>query len=375
MRTFPFMLVLAALLFGATLVGRAQKTPDQKEIEKKRAQEKFNGKALFDWSEDLKSKDLSVQLEALVALKFYGSAAQREMPFILKAINHKDASMKVNAIITLGFVGVPPQDAENAVKQLSSLMYDPQYIVRFQAIRTLTQFGQFGIEETYKATPALIKALQDIHTWEIRSAAANALGYVAYTNRGFDKQAFAALLGTAERDPWSSVRLSAVLSLILFGKPSSSFDQKEEERVLHTLTVERPGKPFSIKVAIWAYVGLMRIDKVSEGHLASISKYLKNKDLQARTHAARALAVVGPQASSQVPDLIVALDKEEDASAIIWMVSALGNMRDAAKEAQPHLERLKNHKEPLVREAVIKALSDIQEKMRLDDKPVPKKKN
>src|SRR5216684_2472688 len=135
MRVTHSTLVLAALLFGTALLGHAQTGTKDKDIDQKRAQEKFNGKTLFEWSNDLRDKDLSVVQEAIAALKFYGSAARHEVPAILKAMGSKDVSLKVNAVITLGFVGVDPKDAETAVKELRRLLYDPQLIVRYQAIR------------------------------------------------------------------------------------------------------------------------------------------------------------------------------------------------------------------------------------------------
>jgi HEAT repeat protein len=373
MRVTHSTLVLAALLFGTALLGQAQTGPKDKDIEQKRAQEKFNGKTLFEWSNDLKDKDLSVVQEAIAALKFYGSAARHEVPAILNAIKSKDISLRVNAVITLGFVGVDPKDGETAVKALSNCLRDGQLIVRYQAIRTLTQFGMNDELRfyAYDATPALINALKiRENSMEIRNAAAIALGYVAWTNQGFDRTAFRTLLdGTS--DPASAVRLSSVLSLIVFGKPALPGDVEAEKKVLQGLIIDKTqsgkaGGRFSSKVAIWAYVAIMLIDRVSEGHLQGISKFLKNNDLQSRVHAARALQAIGPQASSQVRALIDALTVEKDSVALIWMITALGNMGDLAKEAGPSLERLRGHQEQAVREAVNKALQDFKEKKRVD---------
>ena len=80
MRLIHSTLVLAALLFGAALLGHAQTGQKEKEIDQKKGFEKFNGKTLFEWSTDLKDKDVSVRVEAMAALKFYGPAARREVP-------------------------------------------------------------------------------------------------------------------------------------------------------------------------------------------------------------------------------------------------------------------------------------------------------
>src|SRR5207249_1982473 len=103
------------------------------------------------------------------------------VPQILKAMEDPDASLRVNAIITLGFIGMDEGDREKGVQALIRRLPDPQGIVRFQAARAL---GNLGIDAA-SAIPALARnTLQDRTTWEIRGAAANALGSVAWDKAG-----------------------------------------------------------------------------------------------------------------------------------------------------------------------------------------------
>jgi HEAT repeat protein len=311
-------------------------------------------------------------VQAMAALKFYGSAARHEVPLILKGTAHRDASMRVNATITLGFVGVNQKDAENALKDLKRLLYDKEQIIKYQAAVTILRLrtGENQIS-AYDATPALINAMHlESNSYEVRNAATTTLGWVAWTDKGFDRHAWLELL-KATGDPVSEVRMSAVLSLILFGRPANGSDLKMEEKFLQSLTGEKQNK----RVAIWAYIGLLRIaDHVSDTHLRGISKFLKTPDVQVRLNAARALAVAGPDGASQAPALMELLNMDEDPGVLYWVITALGRMGPKAKEAEPYLEKLKEHKEQSVRDAVKIALEKLNEKMRQDDAAPDKKK-
>jgi HEAT repeat protein len=348
--------------------------PDEKDIESKRSNERFNGKTLFEWSNDLKEKDVGVQEQAIAAMKYYGRAARREMPILLKAMAHHDVSLRVNAIITVGFIGFNPDQIDQGVDALRRCLSDSQGIVRFQAARTLDRIGQ----DARAATPALIALTRDSASWEIRQAACAALGNVGWEppeKPGFNRPAWIALI-RALNDSCSEVRLAAVLSLILYGRPTSPADIKGEEQALQFLTSEkhpRTNEKQSKKVIIWAHVGLMRITEVSDHHLSGITKYCKNADMTARVHAIRAMAVIGPSAKAKVPDLIECLSDKE-AQVLYWACVALGNMGDAAKQAMPELEKLKQHQDPMVADAAVQAIDKVSLKRRVDDGPEKKKK-
>jgi HEAT repeat protein len=375
MRTIHLTMVLAALLAGATLMGRAQ-TENKMEIDQKKARVSFNGKTYFEWSNDLRDKDVSIQEQAVANIKFYGADARIDVPQIIKLMGHKDVSMRVNATITLGFVGVDQKDAEEAVAKLKTLLYDGQQIVKFQAAKTLARFAMNKENRIncFSTTQSLINMLHpDQNSWEVRAAAATALGWVAWTEKGFDQPAFYAVVKAAIFDPCAEVRVNCVLSLILFGKPGKLADQKYEEKQLQTLIGEKQNK----KVAIWAHVCLMRIaNDVSDNQLRALSSFLKSKEVQVRATAARALAVIGPAASSQVDKLIDLLTLDEDPVVLLWVITALENMGDRAKEAIPMLEKLKQHKDPSIKELVPVAQDKISQKIRLpDDNKSDKKKS
>jgi hypothetical protein len=276
----PLNSKVSLMLFAVALMGQShsgsfmeQSQPDseEKSFEQKNTREKWNGKTYLQWSEELQSEDVGVQEKAAAALKFYGSAARPAVPLLLKLMHNKDVSARVQATITLGFVGVDQKDAKDAVSILTELQGDPQQIVRFQAARTLARFAADKANRIncFAATESLTKLLHvaNNNSLEVRAAAATALGWVAWTDKGYDHQTFYALLEAGTSDPCADVRMNCVLSLILFGKPASAVDLKREEESLKLLTNEKQEK-YNEKVAIWAYVCLMRIaDKVTEPHL------------------------------------------------------------------------------------------------------------
>jgi HEAT repeat protein len=371
MRVSIFALLAGAMVLTAALSSQAQDGPNKKEIEKKKGIERVNGRTLFEWSDLAKSKDPSEAELAIATLKVYGRDAQREAPVVIKAFSSKDISLRVNAAITIGFIGLSPEHKDEGINGLRRLLRDTQGIVRFQAIRALGRLGPIAFD----AVAELCSAANDTWSWEIRGAAAAALGNVAWDSNGYNRAAWSACLRAAQNDVCSEVRLQAVLALILFGKPGKIDEVRREEQILQALTSEKQKK-----VAVWAHVGLMRLDekmadRASEHHLTAISKYLKSKDFQCRMHAARALAVIGPYAKTQVPPLTDALsDKDNDAFVLIWVITALSNMKDDAKEALPALDRLKSHSDPTIREMATRAIEEIKIKQRRDDMPDKKKK-
>src|SRR5438309_1493030 len=98
MRSSLFACLAGAMMLMTTLLGHAQNDPIKaKELEKKKTTEKVNGKTYYEWAKDLKSKDASVREQAISVLKAWGWMAQDETKEILKAIDQKDVSLKVNA--------------------------------------------------------------------------------------------------------------------------------------------------------------------------------------------------------------------------------------------------------------------------------------
>jgi HEAT repeat protein len=325
--------------------------------ELKKAGDIVEGKTLLQWQNDLKSKDPSEREAAIHFLKAYGRNARVAVRDVIKAMGDRDASLRANAAITLGFIGMEREDREAGVSALIRLLGDSQGIVKYQAATALGRLGP----DASSAIPALVSTIRDRSSygtsWETQRASASALGKVGLSESGIDPRAFGALLNTL-RDPCVEVRLECLHSLINLGTPGNKTDLDTEKQWATALSNDKQSK----KVSIWARVLAMRIDKVSEVHLSFIGKLMRDNDLQVRINAAKALAYIGREAKSQVAELIAGLGDKEP-QVIAWCCVALGYMGSGAKEAVPTLQGLLNHPDEVVRRAAKEALDKILEKI------------
>jgi HEAT repeat protein len=344
--------------FAAPVLAQAPNAPNQpaipvdpKEPKKQRSNTDFNGKTLYDWARDLKDKDPSIRERAIANIKAFGDDAREYSGKVVEALKDPDVSLRVNAAITLGWIGIEAAHFDEGVKSLVFMLQDRQGIARFQAINSLAKFGPYASA----AVGQLILQSQSTESWEIRQAAVHALGEVGWiANKGFDARAFSAVVRAMD-DRCMEVRYQAVQSLIRFGQPTNVLERK---KVLHVLGEHLTDKEAK-RVVIWTHVAIMRIeDNVTDAHLAAVGKHLSDGSLDVRIHAARALGTVGPQAFPQVPNLIEALaDKHSDV--IIWSCWALGRIGPKADKAISHLERLSQHADEAVRVASREALDAI----------------
>jgi HEAT repeat protein len=356
MRFSSLFLVAVLALLSAVANGQTPRT-DEKTPDMKKGAQVLDGKTMYEWMMDLReSKDPGVRVRAIHALQFYGKDAREAVATIMKSLNDPDTSVRVNATIAVGFIGFDAKDLNNGINNLTRLLSpsETQDIVRFQAARALGRLGP----DCAPAIPALVNAVKDRRSSEIRGAAAYALGSAGWDNqKGPDTRAIHALLG-ALNDVCHDVRIEGLFSLIVLGPPVHITDKTAEKRALEALVHDK-----SKVVTIWARVAVMRLDKVSQQHLAPIAQLLKDKDLRVRVHAARAFAIMGQDAKSSVKDLISALDDKEP-DVLVWDCIALGEMRDAGQEALPKLEGLSGHQDPRVKQAASEAIGKIKAKVR-----------
>jgi HEAT repeat protein len=358
MRFSNLSLVVAFALIPAVANGQVPQS-DAKTPEMKKSSQLIDGKSMYDWMNVLKKEtDPGVRVRAIHALQFYGIEAREAVPLILKALRDSDASVRANAVISLGLIGFDAKDRAEGINALKYLLtkYGEEGIVQFQAARALGRLRT----DAAPAIPALLHLIGSSSSFETRQAAAYALGSAGWDSQGYpDVRAINALLGALQRDRSSDVRMEALFSLIWLGPPIQGAAKAAERRALDMHITRDKSKI----VQIWARVALMRVDKVTPHYLEPIAKYLKDSDTRVRLNAARAFAIMGKDAKANVKDLAYALDDKEP-SVVVWVCIALGQMRDAGQEALPKLEKLAQSEDARVKQAASEAIGNIKAKVK-----------
>jgi HEAT repeat protein len=268
-----------------------------------------------------------------------------------------DVSTKVNVAIALGVLGLPEEDRTKGVALLNNLLLDSQAVVRLHAALALSKIGMDANNPT--TIRRLLLKLRDPTTWEIRKACAMALGRVAIPP---DKNTppLADVITKLEKalriDRSHQVRVEICQSLIILGPPENS---TLKNRVVDALARCAGRDPRKL-VRIWAEVGVLRMTKVTPKSLNAIGSYLKDPILGNRCNAARALGAIGPDAKSQVPKLIKALDDKEPIM-VSWTLWALVEMEQKAKPALPKLKKmLEKTKDPTLKKSIKDAIQTIR---------------
>jgi HEAT repeat protein len=350
-------MVVWGLMAAMVLAQQPKEKPkdNPKDIPQKKGEElsrgsTFGGKNLDQWIQDLKSKDPSIQENAIATIALYGPVARDAVPELIKLSRSPDSSIRVNVAIALGQIGFDDADAESGMAALVRMLADPQDIVKWRAVGAVSRMGPAG----HSAVPNLIVMLRSSErtSWELRKAAATALGNVAVDRTVGPETRVARALADACSDVSHQVRLESILSLIILGRPGNT-----DKAYVHTAAT-RCLKDSSKIVSIWANMLLMRIEKVAETNLAAIAKHLKAQEATVRSHAARALGTVGPDARSRIPELADALQDEQEAMPLYWICWAVVEVGkgDPPPRAVAAVKGLMGHRDLGVRQMAEEAL-------------------
>lgn len=308
--------------------GKGKAANERLRIDNRPKSDELNGKTLEQWITDLKNPDPSIKLKAIATIKAFGEPARKATPLLLRALGERDASTRVNALITLGTIGFSEKELPDAIVRIIPLLNDTQGIVRYQAASTLGKFGPAA----YAAVPRLVLLSRDLMTFEIREAACMALASAGYREKeGVDPRAWGALIDVL-KDHCFEVKFAGLKGLLYFGKPVAAADTAKESTILQSLFADK-----NEAIAIWSRLCYMKLNGVSEDHLSAIAQHMSSKQSDVRAEVCKAFAIVGLEAKSKVPDLIRSLD-DKNASVVIWACAAVAQMKDAGK---PALEKLK----------------------------------
>jgi HEAT repeat protein len=345
------IVVVAWLVVGGTACGQAVR-PDAPA----NANPEVGGQTLDHWIKEIEDNDPSVRENAIKMVALLGPQAKRAVPALIRQLNTSpnDLSPLTNAAIALGLIKPEdPKHVKDAVTALTRLLDSTQGIVRFQAANSLGHLGP----NARSAVGKLAVLSRDPNSWEIRKAAAFALGRAGLDERTYpDMKALVALVDAID-DRSKEVRIEALQGLINLGPPVTPQDQAELKRRLEGRVRVDKDK----YVAIWVRVALMRMDvsAINEANLGYIARQLKATEPPGiNADASRALGVIGPAAKSKVPDLIEAT-RSPDVSLVTWSAWALGRMGADGKAALPALNQLLESSDQSVKAAAQEAIKEI----------------
>lgn len=305
---------------------------------------KYAGKTFEQWLKEFPTlKDPSKRETAIRALcSFPPSTSVKAIPaFLVELRKHPttpvDLSVRCNLCYALSelFSTGEKVDAKLKAEAVVLLRYqlrDTQAILRYRAA---TALGTLGRDAT-SAIPDLMVALRDGATWEVRQAAAAALG--AISGDGSNGPPTAVLKGLYDvlHDQAFQVRMAAVQSLAILGPgPNQDLSDNYVSALMPVaLKDPEPG------LQIWARIAIIGATKdFGASNIAPIAKHVSHIDPGVRSQAIQALGALGPQAKSSVTTLVAAL-KDEDQSVQISAMWALGRMETSGASALPILEKI-----------------------------------
>jgi len=300
----------------------------------------MEGRTLAQWIKEIPSRDRSKGDHAIRMVVGFGpDRAIEAAPALIHELKERGslASMDgIDAMAALGFIlggaaDPDPAIVKDAVAVLSKLLADRQSLVRQRAAEALGKIGPAA----HSAIPLLLGVIRDPNSWETRQAAAAALGSIALDRNGKTPPPPEVIdrLKRTLTDPAGAVRLAAVKALAAL---AAAAQPEEKLDVLRSIQATAASKTEEPVVRIWALLGVMYVsNEVGEEHVTAIAAFLKHPDMSARTHAANALAFIGPKAKTAIPALVAVLDDKDEV--VLAAVDALARL---STEPLPALQEL-----------------------------------
>lgn len=330
---------------------------------------KLAGKTFDEWVKEISNKDPSKSATAISAIPaFPATTAIKAVPYLLAemkkhtAATPLDLSVRCQMCVTLAalFGAGEPIDAKwktEAVALLRFNLRDTQAILKFRSLAALAALGP----DARAAMPDIIGfMLRDPITYEVREAAATALGAIAHDPaNGPSLDVLKSLYGLLN-DRAFQVRMAAVHSLSLLG-PSNPSDKDLVENYVNALLPIATKDP-DAGLQIWARVAIIgATSDFSAGNIDPIAKHAISADPGVRVQAVQAIGTLGSKAKAKVPILIVCLN-DPDLNVQATAIWALSRMESAAVNALPLLQKLVD--DPKTPELIRRASKDTAEKIK-----------
>jgi HEAT repeat protein len=333
----------------------------------------IGGEDMESWIKKLNHSDPGIRVTAVRCVPMFGKDAAKAIPKMVDLILDRDTSVRLAAVDVLSSNGVddPKQLKEMFGYLNDNYLYSPQTSLRTQGAFAIGRMAPllisaFSKDIAEKTIPRLLSEYQLRYpgSFELRKAAAFALGRVAYSPDGSDTRAIVALI-RALNDDSLAVRVEATQSLILLGPPSDAGSILKEKKILSDkMVVEKNNVQ-----RIWLRLAFMRLDvkEVTAKNLEPVAKALDDSDPLVRSAAAQALGMMGKSASTVAGNLRAGLkfeksEKPEDLDFLIKCLWAIGQMGTDAGFMMNDVKPLTQHKNEQIRKIAQDTLDSLQGK-------------
>lgn len=329
-------------------------------------------KTLVMWMNELKtSKDAAVRESAVRAFPLFGPRAMIITSDLMLQALKTDPDLNVK----LAVMSIAPYMSYNQLEDphcndrldfIIRMLNSESSAVRFEAINVLAGIGPVA----RKAIPQLVLRGNETGSWQIRRAAAAALGFIG---RGWVNPenpaeriepvdaAVTGLMNILKNDSSANVRREAANALITVG-PVSTVQQKLWRNTLDG--VLKNDKDRAVQGLV--RVAILKNDpagvKGNEALLNQIAAQLLSPEASARSEACQALGMIGDPANKKAQDLLdlITNPKEENGVTAAAIV-AVANMKGMAGLTVPVLKKVAaSHKSDDVKKYANEAINILQ---------------
>lgn len=311
----------------------------------------IGNKTLQMWINELKtSKDAAVRENAVRVIPLFGPAGviRASEQLLITMRTDSDLNVKLAAMSIAPLMIYDPSIDPVCNDRLDFVirMLDSESLpVRYDATLAITGIGPVA----KKAVPRLLARSTETSSWQVRKAAAAALGSVG---RGIDNPANPAgridpveaavngLLKQSTNDSSLAVRKEALTSLILIG-PVAQVQQKVWRTTLDGILKSEKDR----SILGLTRVAILKNDpagvKGNDPLLTAIISQLLSPDVLARSEACQAIGMIGEPANKAAQDLLdVITNPKEDNSVVAAAIIAVSSMRSKTALIGPVLRKV-----------------------------------
>lgn len=298
----------------------------------------LGGKNLAEWIKQTTRKDPYLREQAVRMIGQFPpdlETKKKVIPVLVGLLDDRDAGVGASSLGSLqAFLkfekdeAIDQKDFEKLIKALTATLTKGIAYSRLQSINALAQIGPAAKEAIKPLVGILVpQSARELHSWDMRRAAATALGRIAYdTEKGPELSAINALLKAMREDECAQVRLMSLFSIGQLGSPKDKekYWLGTEQRILQQVVKEEHDE----SIRLWARVVLIKLDEANkpvapfllkrhEEYVNDLARILKRQsaDPEIRAQAAQALGWLGATAKAEIGLLIQTLQDGKPAVA------------------------------------------------------------